>query len=195
MPTNSRRIRWRTKDTREKFYPEAIAKKVNWEKMSPERSLQLLKSLAAQSEIASGPLSGYGTEMTYGEGITQYEVWKKPNKQFPKGLVVRAIGSGAGFEIIRNEAEQLPGPLPHWNTRGDAIWPWVHIPYSPFGSRFWARSPLDTVIQIQDQINQVDSLIQLAMSRTANPVWLEPKGAEVKKFTGEPGIVVETINR
>lgn len=185
------RIRWRTKEYGEKFYPEKIAKRVNWEKMSPERSLQLLKSLAAQSEIASGPLSGYGTEMTYGEGITEYEVWKKPSKQFPKGLVVRAISSGAGFEIIRNEGEQLPGPLPHWSARGDAIWPWIHIPYSPFGSRFWARSPLDTVIQIQDQVNQVDSLIQLAMSRTANPVWLEPKGAEVKKFTGEPGIVVK----
>lgn len=185
------RIRWRSKEYGMKHYPELLAKKINWEKMSPERSLQLMKSLASQSEIASGPLSGYGTEMTYGEGITEYELWKKPNKQFPQGLVLRGIGSGGDFQIIHNDAEGLPGPLPHWTTQGEAIWPWIHVPYSPFGGRFWARSPLDTVIQIQDQVNQTDSLIQLAMSRTANPVWLEPKGSEVKKFTGEPGIVVK----
>jgi hypothetical protein len=129
--------------------------------------------------------------MTYGEGITEYEVWKKPSRMFPQGLVVRAVGSGGDFRIIRQEGENLPGPLPHWNTRGEAIWPWVHVPYSPFGGRFWARSPLDTAIQIQDAVNRTDSLIELAMSRTANPIWLEPKGAEVKKFTGEPGIVVK----
>src|SRR5262245_18114572 len=185
------RIRWRTKEYGERNYPEAIAKRVSWEKMTPERSLQLLKSLASQSEISSGPLSGYGSDMIYGEGITEYEVWKKPSRQFPQGLVCRAVGSGGDFRIIRQEGEQLPGPLPHWNTRGQAIWPWIHVPYQPFGQRFWARSPLDTVISIQDQVNRVDSLIELAMSRTANPVWLEPKGAEVKKFTGEPGIVVK----
>src|SRR3970282_1425726 len=99
------RIRWRTKEYGQKHYPDVIAKKINWEKMSPERSLQLMKSLASQSEISSGPLSGYGTEMTYGEGITEYECWKKPSKQFPQGLVVRGIGSGGDFTIIHNEGE------------------------------------------------------------------------------------------
>jgi len=31
----------------------------------------------------------------------------------------------------------------------------------------------------------------MIMMRTANPIWLEPKGAEVEKFTGEPGLVVK----
>jgi hypothetical protein len=185
------RIRWRTKEYGQRHYPAAIAKRISWEKVTPERSLQLMKSLASQSEISSGPLSGFGSEMTYGEGITEYEIWKKPSREFPRGLVVRAVGGPGDFRIIREDQEQLPGPLPHWNAEGKAIWPWIHVPYQPFGGRFWGRSPLDTSIQIQDVVNRTDSLIELAMSRTANPIWLEPKGAEVKKFTGEPGIVVK----
>jgi len=185
------RIRWRSKEYGQRHYPAEIAKRISWEKVTPERSLQLMKSLASQSEISSGPLSGFGSEMTYGEGITEYEFWKKPNRQFPKGLVCRAVGGPGDFRIIRIEGEQLPGPLPHWTTEGKAIWPWIHVPYQTFGGRFFGRSPLDTSIQIQDTVNRTDSLIELAMSRTANPVWLEPKGAEVKKFTGEPGIIVK----
>jgi hypothetical protein len=59
------------------------------------------------------------------------------------------------------------------------------------GGRIWARSPLEPLLSKQDQINQIDSLTQLIIQRTANPVWLEPKGAEIKKFTGEPGLVVK----
>ena len=75
--------------------------------------------------------------------------------------------------------------------KGEPIFPFIHVPYGAVGGRIWARSPLDTLIQKQDQLNQADSLIQLIIQRVANPVWLEPKGTEVKKFTGEPGLVVK----
>jgi hypothetical protein len=34
-------------------------------------------------------------------------------------------------------------------------------------------------------------MMKMIVMRMANPVWLEPKGAEVEKFTGEPGLVVK----
>jgi len=85
----------------------------------------------------------------------------------------------------------VPGPLPFWTQRGEAVFPFIHIRFKPFGSRLWAGGPLDPIIQKNDQINQLDSLIQMIVQRVANPVWLEPKGTEVKQFTGEPGVVVK----
>jgi hypothetical protein len=51
-----------------------------------------------------------------------------------------------------------------------------------------AISPL---VQKQDQLNQLDSHTQLCVQRMGNPIWLEPKGTDVEKFTGEPGLVVK----
>src|SRR5690606_15439091 len=32
---------------------------------------------------------------------------------------------------------------------------------------------------------------ELSVNRMSNPIWLKPKGAEIRSFTGEPGLVVE----
>ena len=34
-------------------------------------------------------------------------------------------------------------------------------------------------------------MILLIIQRMSNPIWLEPKGAEVEKLTGMPGLVVK----
>jgi hypothetical protein len=49
---------------------------------------------------------------------------------------------------------------------------------------------VDAIVQKQDQINQVDSMIQMTLQRMGNPVWLEEKGQNVERLTGEPGTVV-----
>lgn len=180
------RQRWRTKEYYERFYP-AIAKTLKFEKMSNERSLQLLKSLAAQTDVMSSSLSAQTAETQAGDGITEYELWAKPTPTYPRGLILRV----AGETIIRSETESLPGPLPITAQNGQPLFPWIHAGYHRIAGRIWARSPLDLLIQKQDQINQLDSLILLGVQRMSNPVWLEPKGAEVKKFTGEPGLVVK----
>jgi hypothetical protein len=93
--------------------------------------------------------------------------------------------------IVRDETQGMPGPLPYTTADGNPLFTWVHIPYERFGGRIWGRSPHDRIIHKNDQLNQTDSLVQLIIQRMSNPVWLEPKGSEVKKFTGEPGLVVK----
>lgn len=183
------RLRWRTKVWVEKHYP-ALARKMTFDKGTDERSLQLLRSLASQSDVGGNPsalLASSGVEQ--GEGVAEYEVWTKPSRDYPRGLFMRVLGDKAP-QIIRDETQSLPGPLPYNTAQNSPIWPWIHIPYERIGGRVFGRSPLDAVCQKNDQLNQLDSLMQLIVQRSSNPIWLEPKGSEVKKFTGEPGLVV-----
>ena len=185
------RCRWRTKQYCEAAYGDLV-KNFRFDKMPTERSLQLLRALATTADAGSAPLSyaTSGTVSTLGEGTAEYELWLKPNRDYPDGLFLRVLGD-AQPTIIHKTDEGLPGPLPYKDIKGNPIWPWVHMGYEHMGGRIWARSPLETLLPKQDQINQLDSLVQLIIQRTANPVWLEPKGSEVKKFTGEPGLVVK----
>lgn len=184
------RQRWRTREYYERYYPDLLPQ-LKFEKMANERSLQLLKSLASQSDVSSSALSAQSSESSVGDGIVEYELWLKPTKTYPRGLLLRVAGNPGSEVILRTSDEQMPGPLPSTTVKGQPIFPWIHVGYHRFGGRIWARSPLDLLIQKQDQINQLDSLMLLGVQRMSNPVWLEPKGAEVKKFTGEPGLVVK----
>jgi hypothetical protein len=186
------RKRWRTRGWAEKSLPKAIVDKIQWESMSSDRSLQLLRGLALQNDTSSQPLTTQGAGSEAGlEGYTEYEQWMKPSTEYPDGLLLRVAGEGDGAMILRQDDQSVPGPLPFRTAKDEPIFPFIHIGYTMFGGRIWARSPLDILIQKQDQLNQIDSLIQLIIQRVANPVWLEPKGTEVKKFTGEPGLVVK----
>lgn len=186
------RSRWRTKQYCEAYWGD-LAKTLKYDKMPMERSLQLLRALSTTADAASSPLSyaTSGTVSTQAEGITEWELWLKPSRDYPDGLLLRWAGDGGTPVIVRTESEGLPGPLPYHDVKGNPLFPWMHAGYEHMGGRIWARSPLEPLLSKQDQINQIDSLTQLIIQRTANPVWLEPKGAEVKKFTGEPGLVVK----
>lgn len=184
--------RWRTKYWAEQNLPAEIVEKIVWEKMPHERSLQLVKALASQSDIGSSPLSA-GGDSGEGktEGFVEYELMIRPSKEFPEGAIIRMVGDGGNEIVIRWPEESIPGPLPYKTHDGKRIFNLIHACYEPIGGRLWARGPLEAILQKQDQLNQLDSLIQLIVQRVGNPVWLEPKGAEVTKFTGEPGLVVK----
>ncbi|MET0742944.1 MAG: hypothetical protein ABWY78_06195 [Microvirga sp.] len=186
------RKRWRSKAWAKQNLPKEIYDEIQWEQMSTDRSLQMLRGLAMQNEVSNSPVTTQGVGSEAGlEGYTEYEQWMKPSKDYPDGLLLRVAGEGETGKILELPEESVPGPLPFKTQQGAPLFPWVHVPYTEYGGRIWARSPLDALIQKQDQINQIDSLTQLIIQRVANPVWLEPKGTEVKKFTGEPGLVVK----
>jgi hypothetical protein len=187
------RRRWRPKEYYEARLDAATLSKIRWETQASERSLQLLRSLAASTDISALANSSPAGEPSENEGTTEAELWVKPNNKYPDGLVLRVIEStteGSGM-VLRMKDEGLPGPIPHKTVEGKAMWPWLFTGYTKVGGRGWCRSPLESLIEKQNQINQIDSLIQLIIQRTANPVWLEPNGANVTKFSGEPGLVVK----
>lgn len=167
--------------------PDALA----FSKVPQERTMQIFKTLPFQSDMGIAPpyfASGGANVDT--EGVVEYDVWVKPCADFPDGAVIRIAGDAAPT-IIHSKKENLPGPLPFTDGRGRPIFPFQHGRYEQTGGRSYGMGMLDPAIQKQDQLNQLDSHMLMTIGRMANPIWLEPKGAEVEKFTGEPGLVVK----
>ena len=185
------RIRWRDKHWFESNQPQLVHK-INWEKSPTDRSLQLFKSLSVTNDVGTGShfsFMGSGGSDT-SEGVSEYEVWLKPTADFPDGLVMRIIGDQNPI-LLQLPDEGIPGPFPYKDIEGNPLFPFAHATYEQIGGRLYGRSALSPLIQKQDQLNQLDSLIQLIVQRMANPVWIIPEGAGIDHFTGEPGLVVK----
>lgn len=186
------RMRWREKNWYEANRPELVPY-MSWEKSPIDRSMQIYKTLALTNDVGSGTqfnFMGYAGQQTV-EGITEYELWMKPTKDFPKGLVLRVAGDTNPQLVHQEQDEGIPGPFPYVDIEGNPLFPFVHAQYEHMGGRLYGRSALSPIIQKQDQLNQVDSLTQLIVQRMANPIWVVPEGAGIDHFTGEPGLVMK----
>lgn len=185
------RLRWRDKHYYEANNPEIVGR-VSWQKSPNDRSLQIFKSLALTNDLGTGSQFAYlgaaGSHTV--EGCTEYELWMKPTPEYPDGLLMRVIGDQDPI-LLKQENQSIPGPFPYKDIQGNPLFPFVHAQYEQMGGRIWGRSALSPLIQKQDQLNQLDSLIQLIVQRMANPVWLIPENAGVEHFTGEPGLVMK----
>lgn len=185
------RQRWRDKDYYEDRFGKDFLKGLQFSKAPNERSLQLFRSLSTQNDLQTG-LAAFasGAQPTEGEGIAEFELWMRPTATYPGGLVLRVLGESE-LRVFEDPDQGLPGPFPLRDSDGTPLMPWVHMQFERVGGRIWGGSFVDPAVQKQIQLNQLDSFIQLAFERTSNPIWLEPKGAEVEKFTGQPGLVVK----
>lgn len=185
------RLRWRDKHYFEANHPEMIGK-LQWEKSPSDRSLQIFKSLALTNDVGTGSQFAYlgaaGAHTV--EGVTEYELWMKPTKEFPQGFVMRVAGDTSPV-LLYSKDEGIPGPIPYKDVDGNPLFPFVHAQYEHMGGRLYGRSALSPLIQKQDQINQLDSLIQLIVQRSANPTWVIPENAGIENLTGEPGLIVK----
>ena len=188
------RMRWRDKHWFEANKPELVNTLV-WEKTPTERSMQIFKSLAIQNDVGSGTsvsmMGSSGADTI--EGIVEYELWLKPNKEFPEGFVMRVLGDKGPVILHMEETEAIPGPIPYKDVEGNPLFPFVHAQYEHMGGRLYGRSAVSPLIQKQDQLNQLDSLAQLCFQRMANPVWIIPEGAGIDDgmITGEPGLMIK----
>lgn len=190
------RARWRTKryfDSHPDEQVQAMVQKITWQKSPQDHSMAMFTSLVQTNDLGITPIywsegSGRGGEAE--EGITEHEVWMKPTKDYPQGLVFRIVGDSAPL-VMRIDEENLPGPLPYTDSEGEPLFTFAHATFEHVGGRILGSGALDQIIQKQDQLNQLDSQILLCLQRMANPVWLEPKGAEIQKLTGMPGLVIK----
>jgi len=183
------RARWRAKSYYEANYPHLVGQ-IKWEKAPKERSLQLLKALASQSDLSTTPFVTGAGDGGEAEGVVEYEMWIKPTEEFPEGFVGRFVGEGDSPLVIEDPQQSIPGPIPYRDQKGKPLWNWVHMGYDTFGGRLWASGPMESLLPLIDKINRLDARIELIVDRMSNPIWLEPKGAEVERLTGEPGIIV-----
>lgn len=185
------RLRWRDKHWFEANRPDLLTK-IAWEKSPSDRSLQIFKSLALTNDVGTGSNFAYlGTAGAHTvEGVTEYELWMKPTSDYPDGLVMRVLGDKQPI-LLTDPNQALPGPLPYKDIEGNPLFPFVHAQYEHMGGRLYGRSALSPLIQKQDQLNQLDSLIQLHVQRNSNAGWVIPENAGVENITGEPGLIIK----
>lgn len=183
------RVRWRPKS----YYDgRPYADQIQYSSSVSERSLSMYRALALMTDLTTVSSGGGGAQPSRTEGAMEAELWIKPSADYPEGLWCRTVGGQHGEAVIIRDEERgiVPGPLPYRDFKDRPLWPWIYYQYEEVGGRLWGPSSLDPVIQKQDQLNRNDSMVELIMQRMANPIWLEPKGAEVQRFTGEPGLIV-----
>lgn len=186
------RLRWLDKHWFEANRPDLL-NTLTWEKTPGDRSLRIFKSLAASSDLSHA--STHNSYMSSGaggtvEGVTEYEWWVKPTPEHPKGLVFRVIGDKNPI-LLEVPEESVPGPFPYQDIEGNPLFPFVHAQYEHIGGKLYGSSALAPIVHKQDQLNQLDSLIQLIIQRMANPVWVVAEGSGVEGFQGEPGWVLK----
>lgn len=185
------RLRWRDKHWYEANLPDIVSR-LTWEKGPSDRSMQIFKSLALTNDVGTGSNFAYlgsaGSQTV--EGLTEYELWQRPTPDFPKGLLMRVAGDQSPI-LLHYPDEGVPGPLPYTDIDGNPLFPFCHAQYEHMGGRLYGRSALSPLIQKQDQLNQLDSLVQLSVQRMANPVWIIPENAGIENLTGEPGLIVK----
>jgi hypothetical protein len=191
------RLRWRTKRWMENhptLSKEPWVKNMVWAKSPTDQSLQIFTNLSKYTDLGLSPTYAAASEGGGGDtddGCVEYETWVKPCAKYPDGLVFRVYGESNPQVAHLEETEQIPGPLPYKTADGTPMWTFAHAAYEHVGGRVLGSGPLDIIIQKQDQLNQLDSMIQLIIQRMSNPVWLEPKGAEIQKLTGMPGLIIK----
>lgn len=190
------RMRWRTKgyfEAHPTLNKMVTAGKIVWQKSPTDQSLQMFKSMSSHNDLGVSP--AYWTESGQTsqseDGITEYEVWMKPCNAYPEGLVFRVYGEQKPVLAHLEAEEALPGPLPYKDAEGKPLFTFTHGGYDHVGGRILASGPIDLIAEKQNQLNQLDSMILLIIMRMANPVWLEPKGAEIERLTGVPGLVIK----
>lgn len=186
------RLRWRTKKYFES-HPvlKDIVHTISWQKSPDNPSLSLFKSLANHNDL--GVSTGYYDALSaesQEDGVPEYEVHLKPTEKYPEGLVFRVVGDKNPVVLHLEETEALPGPLPYRDADGNPLFTFAHAGYDHVGGRVWASSAIDSIIHKQDAINRLDSHVELCMTRTSNPGWMIPKGSNVERMTGVPGLVV-----
>lgn len=186
------RLRWRSKSyyvNHPTLAPQV--EKMKWQKAPTEAALQLFRSLPYHNDMGVAPFLGSGGASTEEEGAVEYEMWVRPCDKYPDGLVVRVLGDAEPIILHLEEEEAIPGPLPYVDAAGKPVFTFAHSAFEQRGGRVYGTSPLDSVIQKQNMLNQLDAFILMIINRMSNPLWLVPKGAEVERFTGEPGLVVK----
>lgn len=181
--------------TRRRFDVDEIRRKFNRPDLEPDNNsnvggaigLNLLRAIAyASGNAVYGTGIASGRSLGDDQSITIDALWERPCSDYPEGLV--AIFDSANN--LLNEATVKEG-IPYRDKKGNPIWPWHLATFDQVPGRMFGKTPLDDVAPKQEQRNKLEAMIQLIITRAANPVWLIAKNLGITQITGEPGQILE----
>jgi hypothetical protein len=107
------------------------------------------------------------------------EYYERPTAKYPKGRLI----------VVAGDIVVFSGPSPYEGPEQGDWHPYSECRWEMTPGRFWGKSPLDDVIEIQKTINSIDSVITLTRKTSAIPQKLIPTGLGISpgQWTGRPG--------
>lgn len=170
-----------TLETIKTRWPEN-GEKVNADSQSATRTAKyFIEALSYSTEDSGYNLTGAAVR----DRATVFTHFEMPSKDFPDGLYVVMSADEIILEV---------GPSPFFELKEDEtkeyFWPLEKFPYSQVPGRLYGKTPAFDLLNKQDQLNRLESLIELATMRGTYGVWLLPAGSSISNVSGEPGLKI-----
>lgn len=146
-------------------------------------SLQRFANLKNSSGVKGHAMGSSATEGMPENCAVLKDYYERPTMKYPKGRRV-VVANGI---CLYSGATDFEGPEQgDWHPYSECRWELVP-------GRFWGKAPLDPIVEIQKQVNSIDSVIVLTRKTVAIPQKLLPLGCGVPKgsWTGRPGQEIE----
>lgn len=122
------------------------------------------------------------TDIMINNAAVVKEYYERPTHKHPKGRLI----------VVANNIPLYVGDSPYQGTEKGDWHPYSEFRWEIFPGRFWGKSPLDEVAELQRHVNSIDSLIMLNRKTMAVPQKLIPQGAAIPSgyWTGRPGLQI-----
>ncbi len=153
------------------------------EEANLQGALKRFYQLKQSSGVKQPNFSGVGSSGSNDEPLVNSavvkEYYERPSRSYPNGRMVVVAN---GICLYAGDSPYVGPELGDWHPYSEARWEIVP-------ARFWGKSPLDQVCDIQKQINSIDSVIILARKTMAIPQKLIPMSSGIPhgQWTGRPG--------
>jgi len=168
-----------TLDHIEHTWPE-VGKQVQADKGVKSKTAQyFMESLAHISEDG-----GYFYGRSYVNRATIYRYVEMPSEHFPMGLAVTMASDDTVLEVGPSPFfEEINGERRHYN-------PLIQFPYMTVPGRLYSKTPGYDLFPKQDQLNRLESLIEMAVMKGVYGSWILPTGSSISNLSGEPAQLI-----
>lgn len=161
---------------------EVEAEKTLSNSMQRMFALKTSSGVRSQGQQFLGAGSTMGAEMMIEDAAIVKEYYERPSQKYPKGRLF----------VVANNKCLYAGDSPYEGPDLGDWHPYSECRWELMPGRFWGRSPLDDIAEIQKQINSIDATIILTRKTMAIPQKLIPMTSGVKhgEWTGRPGLEI-----
>lgn len=144
-------------------------------------SQYFMDALAYATDDTAYTVGGSGQR----DKVTLIYYLKMPTSQAPDGVQFVMTLEGVACEV---------GPLESFDIAADGtkthFLPLVQIGYETVPGRAYSKTPMFDLLPKQDQLNRLESLMELASMKGVHSTWLLPAGASISQLSGEPAQVI-----
>jgi hypothetical protein len=167
-------------DTVKERYPDMVDK-IHPDTHSATRSAQyFMDALAYSTEDSGYNLTG----AVQRDRVTLLRHVQMPSEKYPEGL-------DAVCTMDSICLESGPSPFFEETKNGKQYYcPLVKFGYNMVPGRLYSKTPMYDIIPKQDQLNRLESLLELASMKGTHNNWIIPNGSSISNIAGEPSQVI-----